>query len=163
LWHPRPSVRIGVAFGTPTSNPSLEDEAAPERREAAVIIKDVAEITPIIAGDNSELRELLHPDRDRVELGYSLACAVVKPGRSTTPHKLESSEVYYLIFGSGVMHLGDEAAPVHAGHCVYIPKGESQWIENTGRIDLAFLCLVDPPWRPEDERILDDRSPDPES
>ncbi len=119
-------------------------------------IKDVAEIPPITAGDDSELRELLHPDRDDVELGCSLACAVVKPGRSTLPHRLASSEIYYLIFGSGVMHIGDEEAPVHAGHCVYIPKGETQWIENTGRIDVAFLCLVDPAWRQEDEEILSD-------
>ena len=119
-----------------------------------MIIKDVAEIASITAGDDSELRELLHPDRDPVELGYSLACAVVKPGRSTTPHRLESSEVYYLIFGTGTMHVGDEKTPVHAGHCVHIPKGETQWIENTGRIDLAFLCMVDPPWRVEDEEVL---------
>jgi mannose-6-phosphate isomerase-like protein (cupin superfamily) len=117
-------------------------------------IKDVAEVRPIIAGDGSELRELLHPDRDDIDLSYSLACAVVKPGRSTVPHRLDSSEVYYLIFGTGTIHVGDKKAKVHAGHCVHIPRGETQWIENTGRIDLAFLCLVDPPWRQEDEEIL---------
>ncbi|MFH1502234.1 MAG: cupin domain-containing protein [Candidatus Eisenbacteria bacterium] len=117
-------------------------------------IKDVALVDPIVAGDDSELRQLLHPDRDDADLSYSLACAVVKPGRSTLPHRLTSSEVYYLIFGTGTMHVGDEETPVHAGHCVHIPGGETQWIENTGRIDLAFLCIVDPPWRREDEEIL---------
>lgn len=120
-----------------------------------MMVKDVAEITPTVAGDGSELRELLHPDRDDINVGYSLACAVVKPGRKTLRHTLSSPEVYYVIFGSGTMHVGRESEQVHAGHCVFIPQGEEQWIENTGRIDLAFLCLVDPPWEERDEEILE--------
>lgn len=120
-----------------------------------MIVKDVAEIAPIVAGDSSELRELLHPDRDDVDLRCSLACAVVKPGLRSLRHKLDASEVYYIIFGSATMHIGDESELIHAGHCVYIPPGKEQWIENTGRIDLAFLCLVDPPWTTELETVLE--------
>lgn len=119
-----------------------------------MIVKDIALISPTRAADGSELRELLHAERDDVEIRYSLACAVVKPDNRTLPHRLEASEVYYLIFGSGIMHVGEESSPVHAGHCIYIPRGETQWIENTGRIDLAFLCVVDPPWSEENEEIL---------
>ncbi len=120
-----------------------------------MIVKDVAEIASMTAGDGSELRELLHPDRDDVDLRYSLACAVVKPGQRSFRHRLDLSEVYYIIFGSATMHVGDESQQVHAGHCIYIPPGEEQWIENTGRIDLAFLCTVDPPWSPEHETVLE--------
>jgi mannose-6-phosphate isomerase-like protein (cupin superfamily) len=120
-----------------------------------MLLKDVALVEPTVAGDSSELRELLHPDRDGVELSYSMACAVVKPGNCTLRHRLRSTEVYYIIFGAGVMHVRDESAQVHAGHCVHIPAGTTQWIENTGRIDLAFLCIVDPPWSGADEVVVE--------
>ena len=120
-----------------------------------MLLKDVALVQPFQAGDGSELRELLHPDRGAAEVRYSLACAVVKPGRKTLQHRLGSAEVYYIVFGTGTMHVGDESTQVHAGHCVYIPPGEAQWIENTGRIDLAFLCIVDPPWSETNEELLE--------
>lgn len=121
-----------------------------------MFVRDAGDVAPITAADGSELRELLHPEKDDATIRYSLAVAVVKPGRSTLPHRLTSSEVYYLLSGTGRMHVGEEAEPVHAGNVVYIPGGSVQWIENTGRIDLAFLCIVDPAWRKEDEEVLPD-------
>jgi mannose-6-phosphate isomerase-like protein (cupin superfamily) len=29
-----------------------------------------------------------------------------------------------------------------------------QWLENTGKEEIEFLCIVDPAWRPEDEEVL---------
>lgn len=118
-----------------------------------MLVKDVAEAPAFTAGDGSELRELLHPDRDAAALGYSLAHAIVAPARATTPHALSRSEVYYIIEGRGTMHVGDEAQPVRAGHAVLIPPGSVQWIENTGKAALAFLCIVDPPWVSECEVV----------
>lgn len=119
-----------------------------------MVVKDVDDLESIIAADGSRLCEVLHPDRDGAAIGYSLAVAVVGPGESTLPHRLASSEVYYLVCGTGQMHVDDEVAAVHAGNAVYIPAGGVQWIENTGRIDLSFLCIVDPAWRREDEEVL---------
>lgn len=116
-----------------------------------MLVKDVAEARAIAAGDGSELRELLHPERDPVALGYSLAHATVKPGRATLPHALSRTEVYYIVEGRGIVHVGDEAQPVRAGHAVHVPPGTVQWIENTGKVGLAFLCIVHPPWVPECE------------
>ena len=110
---------------------------------------------PIRAADNSELREILHPDRDGVRVGYSLAHAAVKPGRASLRHRLASSEVYYILAGTGIMHIGDEAETVRAGDAVCIPERAAQWIENTGTDDLAFLCIVSPAWRREDEETLE--------
>lgn len=119
-----------------------------------MLVKYVAQIQAVTAGDGSELRELLHPDRDPAALGYSLAHAVVRPGRATIPHALRHTEVYYIVEGRGTMHVGDEAQPVRAGHAVHVPPGTIQWIENTGDGGLAFLCIVDPPWAPECEVVL---------
>lgn len=100
------------------------------------------------------LRELLHPGSAPLKLRYSLAHATLKPGEASLPHRLETSEVYYILAGMGVMHVADEAAAVHADQVIYIPPNANQHIDNTGGSDLVFLCIVDPAWRPADEEIL---------
>jgi mannose-6-phosphate isomerase-like protein (cupin superfamily) len=119
-----------------------------------MLIKDLRHCQQFIAGDHTVLRELLHPDKEDLSLRYSLAHAIVRPGQSSRPHSLRSSEVYYILEGEGLMHIGEEAAPVRPGQAVYIPPNAVQWIENTGEGDLVFLCIVDPAWRPEDEQVL---------
>jgi mannose-6-phosphate isomerase-like protein (cupin superfamily) len=107
------------------------------------------------AGDGSVLRELLHPEKADLRIRYSLAYAKVAAGRITKPHRLQASEVYYIIEGSGLMHIGEESVEVGSGCAVYIPPNATQFIENTGQSDLKFLCIVDPAWQKEDEQILD--------
>jgi mannose-6-phosphate isomerase-like protein (cupin superfamily) len=123
-----------------------------------MIIRDVKDCREITAGDGSALREILHPDRGPFPLGYSLARAVVKPGGKTRPHRLKSSEVYYILEGRGLMHVEGETAGVAAGQAVYIPALHAQHIENAGPGDLVFLCVVDPAWKPEDEEVLPDKA-----
>jgi cytosine deaminase len=62
--------------------------------------------------------------------------------------------VYYILSGSGTMHVSNEKAFVHPGQAVYIPPGAVQWIENAGGEDLVFLAVVSPVWREEDETVL---------
>jgi mannose-6-phosphate isomerase-like protein (cupin superfamily) len=119
-----------------------------------MLIRDLKTSEKFISGDRAVLRELLHPGKSPLALRYSLAHAFVKPGKKTLPHRLKTSEVYYVLSGSGTMHINMESARVRPGQAVYIPPGSLQFIENTGRSDLAFLCIVDPAWRPEDEEIL---------
>ena len=119
-----------------------------------MIIKRLKDAAEFKAGDASLLRELLHPAKDPLDIRYSLARAVVGPGAKTLRHRLRSAEVYYILEGRGLMRVGDEGAEVEAGQAVYVPPGQVQSIENTGRGDLAFLCIVDPAWRAEDEEIL---------
>jgi len=126
-----------------------------------MIIRDLKDCREITAGDGSALRELLHPDQGPFQFDYSLAHAVVKPGARTKPHRLKNSEVYYILEGRGLMHIEQETAEVSAGQAVYIPPFHIQFIENTGATELAFLCIVDPAWKPEDEEVLPDRRPGP--
>jgi mannose-6-phosphate isomerase-like protein (cupin superfamily) len=114
-------------------------------------LRDCAEIT---AGDRTRLRELLHPDRDPAEIRYSLACAWLAPGARSQAHRLKTAEVYYLVRGTGMMHIGEEAAEITTGDAVYIPPDSVQWLENAGRDEIEFLCIVDPAWCPEDEETL---------
>jgi mannose-6-phosphate isomerase-like protein (cupin superfamily) len=115
-------------------------------------LKDCREFT---AGDGSILRELLHPEKADLQIHYSLAYAKVAKGQKTKPHKLKSTEVYYITAGSGLMHIDEKAFEVAPDSAIYIPPGARQYIENTGNSDLKFLCIVDPAWREEDEEILE--------
>lgn len=111
-------------------------------------VKSLSDCPEIIANDLCALRELLHPDHDGQAVGYSLAHAVIAPGQATLPHHLErASEVYYLISGSGRMHIGDDTREVQAGDAVLIPPGAVQFLENTGAIPIVFLAIVEPAWQ----------------
>jgi mannose-6-phosphate isomerase-like protein (cupin superfamily) len=121
-----------------------------------LLIKDIQKCRHFTAMDNTHLCELLHPAREeeKVELHYSIAHAVLKPGRASLPHRLkESSEVYYILEGSGVMNVEDEEAEVKRGQAVFIPPGSRQHIRNSGSSDLEFLAIVYPFWKKEDEEV----------
>ncbi|MBI4281405.1 cupin domain-containing protein [Candidatus Uhrbacteria bacterium] len=108
-----------------------------------------------IAGDATRLRELINPLNDKGFAGrYSLAHAIVEPGKKSALHKMLTSEAYYILEGSGIMHIAEEQAEVGAGDFIDIPPGAIQWIENTGQDNLVFLCIVDPAWWKEDEVVL---------
>ena len=119
-----------------------------------MLIKDLMQCDEFTAGDNSTLRELLHPDKADAHIHYSLAHAVVQPGEKTLPHRLRSSEVYYILEGTGIMHINDQAREVKSDHAIYIPPSAVQYIHNTGTSNLKFICIVDPAWRIDDEEIL---------
>lgn len=108
-----------------------------------------------LAGDHTVLRELLHPAKQALALGYSLAHGTLAPGARSKRHVLASSEVYYFIAGQGQFMIDDQILSVEAGTTLYVPPGGTQSLENTGAIDIQFLCLVDPAWKPEDEVILE--------
>ena len=119
-----------------------------------MLIKRLKDCKEITAGDRTRLRELLHPARDAVDIRCSLACAWLAPGARSRAHRLKTAEVYYLVRGTGMMHIGEEADEVTTGDAVHIPPGSVQWLENTGKDEIEFLCIVDPAWRPEDQETL---------
>jgi mannose-6-phosphate isomerase-like protein (cupin superfamily) len=106
-----------------------------------------------VAGDRTRLRELLHPAKQSLSIHYSLAHARLAPGEVSLKHRLRTSEVYYILEGQGRVYVNDEACMVGPGDCVYIPPEASQHIESLGPDELAFLCIVDPAWKFEDEII----------
>ncbi len=118
-------------------------------------IKNLSTCPPFKAGDGCELRELANAATEPRAFRYSLAHARVAPGQKTLPHRLRSSEVYYILQGHGLMHIDQEASAVKPGDMVDIPPMASQWIENTTPDDLVFICIVDPGWRKEDEIVGD--------
>ncbi len=119
-----------------------------------MLVKFQRDSPEFLAGDHTLLRELLHPAKASVQLGYSLAYGRLAPGAQSTPHRLSSSEVYYFLGGKGRVTIEDQQAEVEKGAVVYVPPGATQFVNNLGENDLEFLCLVDPAWKPEDEEVL---------
>jgi mannose-6-phosphate isomerase-like protein (cupin superfamily) len=119
-----------------------------------MLIKDINQCDLITAGDGTQLKELFNPEKDKINVAYSLAEAVLRPGEHSFRHKLDSSEVYYLLTGSGEIYINDEMENVHAGQAIYIPACSIQYLKNTGDVDLKFLCIVEPAWKKEYETIV---------
>jgi mannose-6-phosphate isomerase-like protein (cupin superfamily) len=118
-----------------------------------VFIRRFAECAELLAGDGTVLREYLHPDKQPLDLRYSLAHAALGPGERSLRHRLSVSEVYYILEGEGLMRIEGEEESVSAGDVVYIPPHATQCIHNAGDVVLRFLCIVDPAWRPQCEKV----------
>jgi mannose-6-phosphate isomerase-like protein (cupin superfamily) len=90
-----------------------------------MLIRDVAHCAHERVIDRSLLCELLHPDKvaGAAGLGCSVAHAIILAGEATLSHILkESTELYYILEGTGEMHIGPEHAPVRSGQLVLIPR-----------------------------------------
>ena len=120
-----------------------------------MLIRSLKDCPEFVAGDQTKLREMLHPDKGDLELQYSLAHATLAPGMISTLHQLKSSKVYYILSGRGRMEIDGESREVKSGDTVYIQPNASQRIEAFGEEKLVFLCIVCPAWRAEDEIVLE--------
>jgi len=82
----------------------------------------------------------------------SIARARVAPGVTTRWHRLRASaERYVVLAGTGRVEVGGlPAQDVAAGAVVLIPPGTAQRIRNTGPVDLVFLAICSPRFRPAD-------------
>jgi mannose-6-phosphate isomerase-like protein (cupin superfamily) len=123
------------------------------KEQRTMLIRKLLDCPEFIAGDATLLRELLHPDKQPLELRYSLAHAVVPPKASSKPHSLKTSEVYYVLSGTAEMHIDDEVQILEPGDAVYIPPYAKQFVCNLSVEPFVFLCIVDPAWQPEDEIV----------
>lgn len=118
-----------------------------------MLVQKLNACAEFMAGGSTHLRELLHPDKQKLALRYSLAHATLPVGQTSLPHSLKTSEVYYILSGSGEMHIDDETQVVEPGDAVYIPPNARQFIHNGGSEPLVFICIVDPAWRQKDETV----------
>lgn len=75
----------------------------------------------------------------------SLAQARVEPQITTQAHRLDCDEIYYILSGSGTLHLDGIDYLLSSGDTAFIPKGKSQSITNhSTNQDLIFLCICTP-------------------
>lgn len=117
-------------------------------------IKKLSNSEAFTAGDKTQLRELWNPHNDPGFTGrYSLAHATLRAGQSSEPHTLDVHELYYILSGEGKIYVDSDERIVESGDAIEIRPGSKQWIRNTGKSDLVFLCVVDPAWTPDIEQV----------
>ncbi|MDH3611601.1 MAG: cupin domain-containing protein [Nitrosopumilus sp.] len=118
-------------------------------------IQKNSEIPTIEGKEGTKIKQYFHPHNTLNGIRFSLAQFTLEQGKSSLLHKLQSSEIYYILEGTGKLNVGDESFSVKKDDSVYVPPMSEQFIENTGEVDLKFLCIVDPAWKAEDEIILE--------
>ena len=111
--------------------------------------KSSSRLPVFTASDGCRLSEVIHPANDGTSQDVSLARASLGPGAQTKPHKLEFVEIYYVISGRGIMHVGADQVEVGPGSCVYLPAHTEQWLQNPSDSEpIVFLCVCSPAYDP---------------
>ena len=118
-------------------------------------IKKLEDIDAIDGREGTVIRQIFHPHNTLSGIRYSVSHSLVESGKKSAPHKMKTSEVYYILEGEGILHVDEDSFNVSKDQAIYIPPNSKQHIENTGKNELRFLCIVDPAWRKEDEEILE--------
>ncbi|HEY0006561.1 MAG TPA: cupin domain-containing protein [Pyrinomonadaceae bacterium] len=110
-------------------------------RESASVIE-----TP----HGSQIRPLVDRTTSQIEL-CSLAEEVLPAGAKVgRHHHRQTEEVYYIVRGRGLMTVGEEVQEVGPGDAVYIPRGLSHTLENTGAEAITLLLVCGPAYSYED-------------
>ncbi len=112
--------------------------------ESGMDVINYRDAAPFTTVDGSTIRELM-AHRNSAIRNQSLAEARLPVGKATIPHHHKvTEEIYYILSGTALMTLGNEARPVGPGDAIAIPPGQRHTIENTGSEELVFLCTCAP-------------------
>ena len=113
--------------------------------------KEIESLDAVSGNEGTQIRQIFSPNDTNNTIRYSLAHCTIKPGNNSKPHKMKTSEIYYILQGNGIMHIEEEEKVVKKNETIFVPPMSRQFIENNGEIDLILLCIVDPAWKQEDE------------
>ena len=115
--------------------------------------KKIEEIESFSAQEGTEIKQIFSPTDTDNTIRYSLAHCTINPGNRSKPHAMKTSEIFYILQGNGIIHVGKEQKVITKNETIFVPPMSKQFIENNGEIDLIALCIVDPAWKQEDEII----------
>ena len=120
-----------------------------------MLIKRNSDISEIVGFECSKIKKYFDPENTQNGIRFSIVYCTLAQGKSTLLHKLKSSEIYYILEGSGILKVNNESKKVQKDDSVYVASMSEQKLENTGLQDLKFLCVVDPAWKEENEMVLE--------
>ncbi|AJW70602.1 cupin domain-containing protein [Nitrosopumilus adriaticus] len=114
-----------------------------------------SEIKSIQGNEGTKIKQYFHPHNTLNGINYSIAQFTLESGMQSKPHKLKSSEIYYILEGSAVLTVDEEPHKIEKDDSLYISPNSKQFIKNVGSGDLRFLCIVEPAWKAENEVLLE--------
>ena len=118
-------------------------------------IKQNSKIDFIENDEGAKIKQYFHPHNTLNGINYSVAQFSLDIGKKTKLHKIKSSEIYYILEGKGNLKINEKIFYLEKDDSVYVTPNSKQFIENTGSENLRFLCIAEPPWKSEDEEILE--------
>ena len=69
-----------------------------------------------------------------------------EPGQEHAPHVHEGQDkLYFILEGTGVVHIGEQAQSLSAGDAAYAPSGVPHSIHNPGPERLVTMVVLAPP------------------
>ncbi|MFM9874755.1 MAG: cupin domain-containing protein [Nitrosarchaeum sp.] len=118
-------------------------------------IRKNSEIETTIGNEGTQIKQHFHPHNTLNGINYSLAEFLLESGKKTPLHKIQSSEIYYILEGDAILKINDEVYQLKKDDSAYVPPMSEQCIENKTSKTLRFLCIVEPAWKAEDEIVLE--------
>ncbi len=118
-------------------------------------LKKNSEIKYIQGNEGTKIKQYFHPHNTLNGINFSIAQFTLESGKKSKLHKMSSSEIYYILEGSGMLKINEETYQLEKDDSVYVPPNSKQFIENTGSINLRFLCIVEPAWKADNEILLE--------
>ena len=89
-------------------------------------------------------KPLVMPNTARSQhLDYRISMYQPKAYVKKHSHKIQE-QVYHVLEGEGLMHVGGEDRVVRKHDFIYLPPGVEHSIENTGLVDLVFIVVTSP-------------------
>jgi mannose-6-phosphate isomerase-like protein (cupin superfamily) len=131
------------------------DDHQTPRTVPKVWIKDTGDGKLVRVRDGTRLRELIHPLRAPVRIGYGVVRATLDPGEASKPHREIGSETYYFLGGRGRLNVDYESYEVTSGLVAWVPPCALQWLECLGKTGLDFICILEPPYSEDGEEVLE--------
>ncbi|WP_077611091.1 cupin domain-containing protein [Clostridium sp. Marseille-P2415] len=95
-------------------------------------------IIPHFNGGEKEFKARMFVDENN-----KIFCGTLEPGASIGMHTHEtSSEIIYILQGTGKVLFDDGEEAVQAGLCHYCPKGHAHSLINNSDAELIFFAVV---------------------
>ncbi|WP_297070466.1 cupin domain-containing protein [Thermococcus sp.] len=73
--------------------------------------------------------------------GAQIFHVTLKPGGGLKRHTNPGDAFLYIIKGRGIVKVGDEEGELRKATLVYLPKGVSHSVTNTGSLKMEFLVM----------------------
>ena len=69
-----------------------------------------------------------------------------EPGQEHAPHVHEGQDkLYFILEGTGIVHIGEQAEILSAGDVAYAPSGVAHSVRNPGPARLVTMVVLAPP------------------
>jgi mannose-6-phosphate isomerase-like protein (cupin superfamily) len=108
--------------------------------------------------DGCAVRSLFNTHNSPVE-ALSVAEASLPPDSvALLHHHRKTTEIYFVLSGSGTVEVAGEARGIKAGDAVLILPGQAHRMTSSGE-GIRFLCCCAPPFSREDTVLSDSNNP----